>query len=335
MLARRGGSSRVWGATGAASPVALLVGSRGSTRVTAASLRPPARRWLSTRPAAIIFDKDGTLIDFDLTWAPRFRASAEAVASLSLRGSECSVSASRLLADGGMDPATEQIAVGSVFHEATAPVLIDVWHQHFTSGRAGPPSKATLQQITEEAWEVSAEQSDVVPLGPAVPSTIAWLAEQGVLLAVVTNDSEAMAQKTLEDMGIAQHFSCVIGHDSGVRAKPEADGILFACQRLGVSPHEVVMVGDSPADMIAGDSAGCGACVAVSPLPHRMLGNRFAAATHCVEHIGQLLPLLPRIKLVPAQHKEDCRWDQLDAWGEREPPLVYLPGVAARPKAVC
>ena len=254
------------------------------------------------------------------------------MASLSLRGSECSVSASRLLADGGMDPATEQIAVGSVFHEATAPVLIDVWHQHFTSGRAGPPSKATLQQITEEAWEVSAEQSDVVPLGPAVPSTIAWLAEQGVLLAVVTNDSEAMAQKTLEDMGIAQHFSCVIGHDSGVRAKPDADGIRAACQRLGVSPHEAVMVGDSPADMIAGDSAGCGACVAVSPLPHRMLGNRFAAATHCVEHIGQLLPLL---ELVPAQHKEDCRWDQLDAWGEREPPLVYLPGVAARPKAVC
>ena len=233
-----------------------------------------------------------------------------------------------------MDPATEQIAVGSVFHEATAPVLVDVWHRHFTSGKAGPPSKATLQHITEEAWEVSAARNAVVPLGPAVPSTIAWLAEQGVLLAVVTNDSEAMAHKTLADMGIAQHFSCVIGHDSGMRAKPEADGILAACRRLGVSPHEAVMVGDSPADMIAGGSAGCGACVAVSPLPLRMLGNRFAAATHCVEHIGQLLPLL---ELVPAQHKEDYQWDQLKAWGGRETPVVDPPGsgVLARPQAVC
>ena len=38
--------------------------------------------------------------------------------------------------------------------------------------------------------------------------------------------------------------------------KPNPESILLAVERLAVAPHEVVFVGDSPADMVAARAAG-------------------------------------------------------------------------------
>ena len=39
-------------------------------------------------------------------------------------------------------------------------------------------------------------------------------------------------------------------------AKPAADGLLMCCEKLGVSPHMCVYVGDSPSDGKAARAAG-------------------------------------------------------------------------------
>ena len=47
-----------------------------------------------------------------------------------------------------------------------------------------------------------------------------------------------------------------LGADEVPAAKPEADGLLLCCQRLGVEPENSVYVGDSPPDGQAARAAG-------------------------------------------------------------------------------
>ena len=47
-----------------------------------------------------------------------------------------------------------------------------------------------------------------------------------------------------------------LGADEVPAAKPEADGLLLCCARLGVEPENSVYVGDSPTDGQAARAAG-------------------------------------------------------------------------------
>ena len=54
------------------------------------------------------------------------------------------------------------------------------------------------------------------------------------------------------------YFDTVVGCDEVPRSKPAPDGILKACERLGVAPSETIMIGDSRFDEGAAKAAGTG-----------------------------------------------------------------------------
>ncbi|MBC7110413.1 MAG: HAD-IA family hydrolase, partial [Archaeoglobi archaeon] len=58
-------------------------------------------------------------------------------------------------------------------------------------------------------------------------------------------------------------FDVIVTGDEVKAGKPHPEIILRACELLGVSPKEVVLVGDTQSDVIAGKSAGCRAVIGV------------------------------------------------------------------------
>ena len=60
----------------------------------------------------------------------------------------------------------------------------------------------------------------------------------------------------------ARRRARVIGGDSGYPKKPAPDMLLAACERLGATPEETILVGDSRADLASARAAGM-ACVLV------------------------------------------------------------------------
>jgi HAD superfamily hydrolase (TIGR01509 family) len=77
--------------------------------------------------------------------------------------------------------------------------------------------------------------------------------------STATTKGTPTTRAILEQFGLLSHFDHVQGTD-GFPAKPEPDVILAALAALGASPKDCLFVGDSAADMEAGQRAGVQRC---------------------------------------------------------------------------
>ena len=93
-------------------------------------------------------------------------------------------------------------------------------------------------------------------LYPGVAEAMAVL---GGRKSTATTKSTAGTKLVLEHFGLLPYFDHVQGSD-GIRCKPAPDVVLAAMAGLNAHPEECLLVGDSPADMEAGRSAGVKIC---------------------------------------------------------------------------
>ena len=91
---------------------------------------------------------------------------------------------------------------------------------------------------------------------PGVLETISVLRARSIKLAVVTNKAEAFTLPLLDRMGMAGHFDTVVSGDTLPVKKPDPAVLHLACERLGVSARDALMIGDSANDALAAQGAG-------------------------------------------------------------------------------
>jgi HAD superfamily hydrolase (TIGR01509 family) len=75
--------------------------------------------------------------------------------------------------------------------------------------------------------------------------------------AIITNTPRDCAVQILKKFGIDKHFKMVITSDQVQNGKPAPDIVFEACRRLDVKPEEVILIGDTKSDVKAGRAAGC------------------------------------------------------------------------------
>jgi phosphoglycolate phosphatase len=75
-------------------------------------------------------------------------------------------------------------------------------------------------------------------------------------LVVVTNKPSELARAVLAAGGLLPHFAAVYGADVAALRKPAPAMLNRAAQELGLATHQLLMVGDSVADMGAAQAAG-------------------------------------------------------------------------------
>ena len=89
-----------------------------------------------------------------------------------------------------------------------------------------------------------------------VVSTVDELKRSGHPLGIVTSKTGWLAKRGLDHVGLGGHFDVIVGCDSCDRHKPDPEPVLFALEQLGYEPEDAVFVGDSVHDMEAGNAAG-------------------------------------------------------------------------------
>ena len=75
-------------------------------------------------------------------------------------------------------------------------------------------------------------------------------------LAIATNRGSSMP-RILDYFNLSDYFTVVLTHQDVARPKPHPDILLEVALRLGMTPGELMFVGDSELDQQAAERAGC------------------------------------------------------------------------------
>lgn len=199
----------------------------------------------------IVFDKDGTLIDiFSMLAAlgrERYKNIKARVPESALRWmGKCTgfdEESGRIEPFGPLASATRD-------HEAVVSATA-LWLQ-------GIPWYQAIRMSTEAFAETDRtfDPSTGVRLLPGAKETIEALYSAGISLCIATSDQHKRAESQLNDLGMLDYFEVLVGADDVVNIKPAADPVLRCAEVLGVSPKDLVMVGDAPQDAMMGRNAG-------------------------------------------------------------------------------
>jgi HAD superfamily hydrolase (TIGR01509 family) len=171
---------------------------------------------------AFIFDLDGTLVDSVYQHVLAWR---EALERAGMQLSVWSIHR-RIGMSGGL-------LVNALLRET---------HRDISASEA-----EQLQRFHAEAYRKLVEQ--VRPL-PGAKELLRFLKNAGVPHAIATSGRIESARPALEILGVDPEMP-VITRDQVRYAKPDPDLFLAAAERLGVSIHDSVVVGDSVWDLLA------------------------------------------------------------------------------------
>ena len=202
----------------------------------------------------IIFDKDGTLIDFSQTWLPVYR-----YAALELTNNDVQL-AQQLLSCHGYDQATNRFIGGSLLAAGTNHAIAKAWAEHFPEVNDETKLESLSVRLNQIFQQQGALNSTPVR---GLQATLRTLSGAGLKLGVATSDSYQGIHNTLESFDVISEFEFLCGYDSGHGVKPEPGMVLAFCEAMSLTPAEVIVVGDNRHDMEMGKNAQVGLCVGV------------------------------------------------------------------------
>ncbi len=198
----------------------------------------------------ILFDKDGTLLDFEATWLPVLQVFARELA----HGDEATAEA--MLIRGGFDPASGRFRAGSTIAAGTSVDLARLWYPTLDGDALG----AIVARI-DRGFGAGGPNHSV--LLPGVAETLSELSGRGHVMGVATNDGTAIAHAALKAIGLGDFFTLVLGYDAVTNPKPAPDMVRAFATETGMMPADVVVVGDNAHDLVMARTAGAGAAVGV------------------------------------------------------------------------
>ncbi|WP_371499954.1 HAD family phosphatase [Kitasatospora sp. NBC_00374] len=188
------------------------------------------------RPAAVLFDMDGTLVDTEHLW---WQSAAELAEELDLT-----------LTDRDLP----EVLGRAVEHTAA--------HLHRVSG-TGRAEQELVERLNESfSRKVAAE---VVPR-PGALALLAALQAAEVPTALVSASPRRVVELVLGSIG-RQWFTVTLAAEDTERTKPDPAPYLAAAERLGLDPAACVAVEDTPTGVASAHAAGCAVLAVPSTVP--------------------------------------------------------------------
>ncbi|MFV2031289.1 MAG: HAD family hydrolase [Gammaproteobacteria bacterium] len=206
------------------------------------------------RYRGIVFDKDGTLIDFHSTWLPVYQ-----FAALEFAKNDRQL-ADELLGGHGYDLDAGRFIGGSLLAAGTNREIGIAWSRLLPGFGDDDQVEAICTRLNHIFQQQGALHATPVN---GLKATLRGLKKAGLKLGVATSDSYRGIHNTLQAFGVISEFDFLCGYDSGHGVKPDAGMVLAFCEAMALEPAEVVVVGDNRHDIEMGKNASAGLCVGV------------------------------------------------------------------------
>lgn len=199
---------------------------------------------------AIIFDKDGTLIDFDAFWVA---VSVKALQDVLKKVEREDIPVFAFLtALGVKDGVTD---VDSVLSKGTYKQIGEIVHGILKENGCDC-DVAEVEKFVLDGYNQNAEAGEVQPTCPDLKETLTALKNRNIKLAVVTTDNERITRTCLTKLGVIDLFDAIYTDDGKTPTKPDPFCALDFCRAFGVAKENAVMVGDTLTDVKFARNAG-------------------------------------------------------------------------------
>jgi pyrophosphatase PpaX len=182
-----------------------------------------------------------------------------------------------------------------------------IYHLHGSPFAAALKELALARNIHEDLFvkyrrEYWFKSQDSLELFPGVKEMLEKLKAGGIKLGIITSKmhdtifegSRIGCALELDKMGIVDLFSAILGLEDVIHPKPDPECIHLALVKIGASPTNTLVVGDSAADMAAAYSAGCKSCLAAWGLPGSPDPAESKAADFVASEPGDIIDIVLR-----------------------------------------
>lgn len=226
----------------------------------------------------ILFDKDGTLLDFRSLWINWADTLINDMIKLAQLPQEEDISLAQSI---GYDIENKiwdpkgPLCIGSLDD------LISILSHHLYN--KGMPWNESIELVTTVCLETNEKNNRKNTIKPVAGLNhfLMKAREVDLKLGVVTSDNYSQAVQNLEALAILPYFHSVIGHDQVERGKPFPDMVEKSCGELGVNPSRTLIFGDSNGDMILGEKSDMVASIGIVSEP-KLTVDHLENATHII-----------------------------------------------------
>jgi pyrophosphatase PpaX len=130
----------------------------------------------------------------------------------------------------------------------------------------GPPEEEAVENMIgtrniasamDEYYRFYQERhNDLASLFPGIQELLEFVRSKGIIIGLFTGKGRRTTEITLHEFCIEQYFDVVVTGDDVDHFKPSGDGIRKIIQKYSLQPDEVLMVGDTAADITAARECG-------------------------------------------------------------------------------
>jgi beta-phosphoglucomutase len=206
---------------------------------------------MPTKPCAVIWDVDGTLVD---------------TAELHFQAWE------RMAREMGRPFSRDDFA--ATFGRRNPEIIRFLFHQDFSDAEV-----ADIGERKERYYR--AEAAKGVPLLPGVQTLLQGFQAHGARQAVGSSAPRGNVDLILQLTGSAPYFEAIVGMEDTQRGKPDPQVFLVAAAKLGIPPSRCIVLEDAVAGVEAARAGGM-KCVAVTFVGHHPTQSLSAAGANCV-----------------------------------------------------
>lgn len=232
----------------------------------------------------LVFDKDGTLMNFEKFWIKILHISVETTlkrynAPLNL--------AQKIYKAFGADE--DFVDINGILCAGTYTMMGEAIYNIFSENGIEVDFDE-LCRTTKEDFYSNYHVGEIVPTCDNIKELFQKISKSGIKSVLVTSDDAFGAKKCLDAFGITEYFDAIYPDDGIHPPKPDPYYIDLLCAEKGAKKSEIVMVGDTFTDMNFAKNAGVkSVAVSKSEKNRKLLEPMADAVIEDISHIFEVI----------------------------------------------
>ncbi|WP_249872377.1 HAD family hydrolase [Oceanobacillus saliphilus] len=188
----------------------------------------------------VLFDKDGTLVEFNSLWVNSTYTMIHSIVSKYMK-KDIEETSQKIATAVGLTG--NQVKEDSILAGKTSEDLA-----HVIANMLGADKNAIHEQVNQFYYQSVVENSDEIQAICDLPSLFKKLKKNGLKVGIVTADNADVTEYTIQKLGIERYVD-FMGTADLYDKKPGAEAMEVFCKKFNLQSDEIIHIGDTSVDM--------------------------------------------------------------------------------------